>query len=371
MIIGIDAGCLSVNDERLKVGVFRMTLSLLERLTKIDKKNQYILYSFRPIKKEVIKKLNGDIQNKVVKPAKGWLSIWLPLELKKNPVDIFLGFSQSLPRLPSKTKGVVFVHDLTFEKYPQWFEDSYKKMSFNSRNAVKQASQIIAVSKATKKDLIDIYGINSSKISVIYEGFDKRLKNLSRKMAKKRLTPYGIKKPYFLFVGTFKQSKNIPNIIRAFSMFLKTYSGYQLVLVGSDYWLDRQIEKTLKEENLENSIKTLGFIPDHLLEALYSSAYVFISPSFNEGFGLTYLEALYFNLPIIAADRGATKEILGKTAVYVNPDKPEDISKAMKEVVSNKNIRKKTEEYRTEILNKFSWEKTAQQLCSLLRQYEK
>lgn len=370
MIVGIDAGCLGIKDERLKVGVYRMSLSLLQSLSKIDKKNFYNLYSFYPIEKKLLLSLGPRFKNIVIKPQKGWFNIWLPLALQKNPVDVFIGLSQSLPKLPDKTRGIVIIHDLTFEKCPQWFP-SYKKMSANSYNAAKKGELIIAVSQATKKDLIDIYQVDPQKIEVIYEGFDNRLKKVPSRLARKKLLSLGITKPYFLFIGTFKQSKNIPNILKGFSLFSKDCKDFQLVFAGSDYWLDKEINSTLKDLENRDLVKILGFVSDHELSALYSQATLFVSPSFNEGFGLTYLEAAYFGLPIIASKKGSIEEILGKAAFYVDPTRPEEISKALYRVSRDLSLRERFIKEAQKEVERFSWKKSAKKLLQILKTYEK
>lgn len=369
MIIGIDCGCLSITDERLKVGVYRLAVELLTSLSKIDKVNIYKLYSFNPIEEQILRNLGHNFKNIVIKPAKGWFNIWLPLELQKKPVNLFLGLSQSLPKLPKFTRSIVIIHDLTFEKNPEWFKRTYRRMSQNSRKAVTHTDQIVAVSKATKKDIIDIYKINQKKIKVIYPGLSTRFDSIPKDL-NYALKKYSLSKPYFLFVGTFKQSKNIPNLLRAFEIFSKINNQYDLILVGSDYWKDPEIERVLNKIKIKSKIKILGFLNDNELGNLYKKAYAFISPSFNEGFGLTFLEAVSFGLPIITSDCGSVRELLGKGAVYCQPSSPEDISRAIVELVNNKNKSKLVNLSRQNI-RKFVWSKTAKQLIGLFNNYAK
>ncbi len=362
MIIGVDAGCLGVSDERLKVGVYRFALELLSALFKLDRQNYYRLYSFFPIDKNLMKSFGNRVENQLVTPAKGWLKFWLPLELLRRPVDVFLGLSQSLPFLPLKLKKIVLVYDLTFEKNPQWFKNSYQKMSVNTRKAVVQADQIIAISQATKKDIIDYYQVPAEKIEVIYGGINNFLFELASRSKKDELLKLGITEPYFLFVGTLKQSKNVPNIIRAFLLFLKEKPNFQLVLVGSNYWLDEEIKRVLPKNKFKNKIKLVGFVPDSLLANLYKKAVAFVSPSFNEGFGLTYLEAALFTLPIITSNNGAIPEILGEAAFYVDSNNPQSICLGMLKVCKKPALVQEKRNLMEKIKKKFSWEKSAFQL---------
>ncbi len=361
MIIGVDAGCLSISDNRLKVGVYRMTNSFLRELSLIDKRNFYYLYSFQAIPKSILKKFSSRVENKIIKPSWGWMRIWLPLELQRHKVDVFLGFSQALPKLPSQTAGIVFVHDLTFHKYPKWFPKSLSKLKDNTKKAVLSAQKIIAVSQSTRNELVKIYDISRSKIEVIYEG----LELISSKPHNLR-----IKKPYLLYVGTFKQSKNIPNIIKAFTQFALKNTEYTFVLAGSDYWLDPEIMNTISLSPAKNNIKIMGFVSDNILAGLYSNASVFISPSYSEGFGLTFLEAAKFKIPIITSRRGSIPEVLGNGASYVDPNDISMIVESIVRILNDGIYRKKLINDASAHIKKFSYRKSANKLLQIINSYE-
>ena len=97
MNIGVDAGALSISDERLKLGVYWVNVNLLRELRKIDTKNTYFLYSFAPIDRKLMVDLGPRMINRVLTPQRGWFSLRLPLELAVHPVDVFLGLSQGIP----------------------------------------------------------------------------------------------------------------------------------------------------------------------------------------------------------------------------------------------------------------------------------
>lgn len=359
MIIGIDSGALGVDDERLKVGVYRMSLSLIKAITLEDRQNKYILYSFNPIDKKIMLSFGGSVVNKVL-PKKGFFKVWLPISILKDKNDCFLGLSQSLPKLPRNTKGILFVHDLSFAINPKWFPKSYTKMAQNTKNAIESADNIVAVSKATKKDIIKIFHTDSNKIAVIYEGYDDRLTKTIMKKPEFKIDNY------FLFVGTYKPSKNIPNLLKAFAKLVKENKKLNLVLVGSDYWHEQDINKIIKDLKLSRNVKSLGFIDDNLLAYLYSNAVAFVSPSFNEGFGLTFLEAARFKLPIITSDKGSIKEVLGGGALYTDPDSAVSIYNAMTEIYKNDKARKKLITKASENIKKFSWKKSAGEVLKII-----
>lgn len=166
MKIGVDAAILATKTN--KTGNYWLSFNLLKALAKIDKKNQYILYSFEPIPKKILSSFGKNFHNKVVRPIKFWLQVRVSLELLINKIDVFLGLNQALPLYSSK-KSVVFVLDLAFELFPALFTNK-SKLSWQTKRAIRKADKIIAISKSTKHDLVRIYGVLSNKITVNYPG---------------------------------------------------------------------------------------------------------------------------------------------------------------------------------------------------------
>ncbi|MBI3385196.1 glycosyltransferase [Candidatus Gottesmanbacteria bacterium] len=164
MKIGVDATVLA-DHNGVKAGNYHLAHNLLKALGKIDKKNEYLLYSYKPIAKELLKLYPKNFHNLILRPQKGWMQIRLSLEQIVRPVDVFLGLNQALPYFV-KSKSMVFCLDLAFEKFAQYFANA-KKLSWQTKRAVKIADQIIAISESTKNDLQDMYHVESSKIRVI------------------------------------------------------------------------------------------------------------------------------------------------------------------------------------------------------------
>lgn len=171
MKIGIDAGALSgVNP--FKSGNYYLTLNILKRMNinndSYNNYNDYILYTYEPIKKEIMKVLGSKFINKVAGPRRFWMMFGLPLELLKNPADLFIGFNQCLP-LFTGCKSIVFVLDLAFKIYPEMFGDLNKK-NIMTKLAIKNANKVIAISQSTKKDLIKYYNLPKKNIRVVFPG---------------------------------------------------------------------------------------------------------------------------------------------------------------------------------------------------------
>jgi glycosyltransferase involved in cell wall biosynthesis len=366
VIIGVDAGCLSVSDKRLQVGVYQLSFNLLKSLSRVDITNEYLLYSFSPISEDILSHFGPHMENRVLKPRKFWLTARVSLEFLLRKPDIFLGLNQALPIFhPMKT--IIFVYDLAFEHFPNCYLDSFNKLSWQTRYAVYHSDKIVAISYSTKNNLIKLYGIRGEKIEVNYPGVDSIFTPQSRMEINRIREKYGLKVPYFLFVGSLKPIKNIPRIIEGFYRFLKQMkTPYQLVLVGSDFWLDKEIPRRIKQLKLKKEVLNLGYLPREELPGIYSGAIAFISPSLYEGFGIPLLEAMACGMPIVTSNVGSMPEVVDNAALLVDPKDTDEISEAFIKIAKSRNLQDTLKKRGLERVKNFSWEKFAQTIFNLI-----
>lgn len=329
MIIGVDAGALSIADARLKVGVYRVTLNCLLQLERLDKKNIYRLYSFLPIEQGIVSRLGKNFTN-VVLPNRGWSLVWLPLELKRHPVDVFLGLSQMLPY--SSSYNIGFIYDLGFLHHPEAYPDSTRRLTKQTETLIRSADHIFAISHAVSDDIQERYTVASDIITVSYPGIDQRM------------TPEGDTykgpRPYFLSVGALKRGKNIPTAIRAFAEFIrKENKPFDYYLIGGDYWMDPQIFDVITQYKLHDRVKILGHVSDDQLASYYRGAVALLAPSLWEGFCLPAAEAMVCGCPIIGSNTGALPEIVGESGICVDPLDRKSIRHAMYILATDETVR--------------------------------
>lgn len=348
MTIGVDAGALSIDDDRLKVGVYRVTKHALASLAVIDRKNLYRLYTFTAIEEGIASGFKDRAEVRQL-PKRGWQRVWLPLELMKRPVDVFLGIAQSLPH--SKTSyNMGFVYDLGFLYHPEAYGASAKTLNNQTDKLVQRADHIITISHATKSDLIREYGLPKEKITVAYPGVDAAFSPGGEKFVGSN--------PYFLFVGSLTKTKDIPTLLHAFKAG-KTSQPYDLYLIGGDYWPDPAIEEAIKTLHLEDRVKKIGFVTDTDLPKYYRGALAFVTAALHEGFCLPAAESMACGTPVVALDRGALKEIVGEGGIIVR--KTETFAEAMVKM-TNKTIRQAFAKNAIVQSKKFRWEVFAKQI---------
>ena len=229
-----------------------------------------------------------------------------------------------LNRFAKQTKYVVTIHDLGVEYLPGYHKFPQRLyLDLASKYAAREADRLIAVSRATKLDLIKRYGVPSDKISVVHEGVDKAVFRPSLKLKVQSVkAKYKIDGDYFLYVGTVQPRKNLMFLIDIFSKLVKTISvktntsnynnshqKISLILAGKMGWDWEEILARVKVLGLGNRVKFIGFVNTADLPPLYSGALAAVSPSLFEGFGLTILEALSCGCRVIASDIPAHREI--------------------------------------------------------------
>ncbi|HUD19665.1 MAG TPA: glycosyltransferase family 1 protein [Patescibacteria group bacterium] len=361
MIIGVDAGALSITDDRLKVGVYRVTLHLLRELARMDMKNTYRLYSFSPIDRGVISELGDRMTNVVITPARGWFTVRLPIELTIHPVDVFLGVSQAIPRSTSHNIG--FIYDLGFLFNPDAYGNAAQKLKTQTQSLVERADSIVTISNTSKKDILREYTVDQSKVTVAYPGVDSLF------------SPIGVAfqstNPYVLFVGSLNKAKDLSLAIRAFSLAMKRVKKpYDFLLVGGDYWPDSRIDKTIQELGLERRVKKIGLISDSELPKYYRGATALFTTPLHEGFCLPAVESMACGTPVISVDRGAMKEIVGGGGLVSRNAQEVDIANTLYQFLSDDALQKKIRVRAIERSRKFRWKTFASQIYNLLAYYE-
>ncbi len=231
------------------------------------------------------------------------------------------------------TKLVVTVADVIPLRFPQHYPAEELFLKKNLAPLISLADRVIAISRATAIDLTEFFSLPPERTDVIHLGADlKMFSPWPTENDPAVLDRYGLKKPYFLYVGGFDWRKNCETILKAFSVFLREAGErYQLVFVGNDSPTPvmREIIDTLPDQPV-----TTGFIPEIDLPPLYRRATAFLFPSRTEGFGLPVVEAMACGTPVICSDRGSLPEIAAESGLLVDADNLGGWVEAMRSLVS-------------------------------------
>lgn len=305
--------------------------------------------------------------------------IFLPFVINKEKLDLMHFPHFNVPVFYFRP-FIITVHDLILKRFPTRKASTLNLLSYYFKNlayslvisiALKRAKKIISVSYFTKKDILKYFKINPKKIIVIYEGVvGQPIKNNSQKNKNFLKEKYGIKKDYLLYVGNAYPHKNLENLIDAFSKLVLIHKmDIQLVLVGQlDYFYKRLIVFSEGCPSLvAGSIIFTDYVDDSLLKVLYKNASLYVFPSLCEGFGLPPLEAMKYGTPVASSNATCLPEVLGKAAVYFNPNKSNDITLKVKTILKDKKIKDKLRSLGLNKSEEYSWKKTAKKTLKIYK----
>ncbi len=231
----------------------------------------------------------------------------------------------------TSAKRVVTVHDMIHEKYPEHFTGPDLDVPRKKLRAVLQADHVIVVSKHTYNDLLEITGIDSNKVSVVYHGS-------SIVPDKKGTRPKDTSSPYLLYVGLRNSVKNFKRLVEAYSASRQLKKTHRLVCVGGGAFSRVEKQFFLDRGVLESVVK----IPadDKKLVQLYANASVLVYPSLYEGFGLPLVEAMRCGCPVCCSNVSSMPEVAGDAAAYFDPLHVDSIREVLESVVYSDTVRK-------------------------------
>ena len=423
MLIGIDASRANIEH---KSGPAWYSYYLIRWLAKLDDKNEYILYTDKPLHGglldlksdqyygEEIKDLdypvdkNGfqridsphnNFRGKVLDwPYKYfWTQGRLSKEMLFHRPDVLFVPAHTLPFIRPK-KSLVTIHDVGYERMSLTFgegeigsERSLRKSFINlllrfislgrykihaqdylrwsTHFAVKKAYRIIANSNFTKKDIMNLYGANENKIEVIYNGYNRYLfSNIDDSRVDSVLQKYGIEKPYLFYIGRIERKKNIPLLIEAFAIFKEQNkeSNHKLLLVGDASHGYDETKYMISEFDLQDDVMMPGWIDEIDVPYIFRGADAFIFPSNYEGFGLPLLQAMAAEVPIAASNITSIPEVSDGAVLLFNPDHALMIADAIKKILFDDELRKELVEKGKKRKEDFSWQKTAEKTLELI-----
>jgi glycosyltransferase involved in cell wall biosynthesis len=248
------------------------------------------------------------------------------------------------------------------EKFPHLHTEQNRFFALSRhRNAAKSNAHFIAVSNQTKKDFIEIYGVDPQRISVVHHGVAiEQIDSVNEDMREKCLRKFGLSNERFvLFVGTLEPRKNLVNLIRAFAGIRNSQTDLKLVIVGMKGWRYEEIFEQIDYCNLREKFLWLGYLDEADKYALMKACEFFVYPSLYEGFGLPVLEAMACSKAIVTSENSAMSEFSKGAAIFVDPKKTDQLGGAMLELLTNEELKKNMSTQAREIAEKMSWKKCA------------
>lgn len=288
------------------------------------------------------------------------------VDRRLGPGSVFHATEHLLPWMARPS--VMTVHDLIFERYPQ--HHTLANRSF-LRVAmplfVRRAGAIIAVSRHTQRDILELYGTPPHKIHVVPEGIEERFRPAGAEEIRRVMESHSIRRPYLLMVGTLEPRKNHALAFEALARLKAEGRPHCLVVAGSKGWLFDDVRNRVGLQGLAGDVIFAGRVPDADLPALYSGACCFLMPSLYEGFGIPVLEAMACGAPVVCSKASSLPEVAGSAARFIEPMTGEALAEAVSQVLSSPET---TEQMRSEGRRqaaRFCWRNAAMQTVDVYR----
>jgi glycosyltransferase involved in cell wall biosynthesis len=351
-------------------GVSEYTYRLLLEIFAQDSENEYVLfYNARKNLEQYLPEFNfPNVTYKEFRYPNKLLNLgmrffgWPTIDQLLGGVEVFFSPNVNFSAFSSQTRKVVTVHDLSFIQHPEFFDWKHQLWHRLSQplNQIKKADHVIAVSEHTKRDCIELLGVPEEKITVIYEALSTPTPPpLTTSTIRET---YNLPEKFLLYLGTIEPRKNITSIIQALD---DVHETIPLVIAGKKGW---KYDEILKEAALrKDRVMFIDYVPAQDKFALLQAATLFVWPSFYEGFGIPPLEAQAMGTPVITAANSSLVEVVGDSAFLVNPDLVNQLSFAINELLSNPELYASYVEKGYTNIQRFSWQKAAQETLEVFK----
>ena len=296
--------------------------------------------------------------------------VLLSLELSGRGIDVYHSTQLSLParrRFPA----VVTIHDLAPLIWPaHYLRLPYSRMGHAWQYALaRRADAVIAVSEATKRDVVERLHVPEERVTVVPEAvdseFDPPLPEDGRALARAR---FGVPERYVLYVGQFDPRKNMRGLLRAFAAAADRDKDLRLVIVGELGKLSSHLREALESERVPRErVIVTGFVDDPTLAALYAGAECLLHAAFLEGFGLTALEALAAGTPVVGYAGGAVAEVVGDAGLLIPSGEENSLADALVRFLGDDALRSGLRARTRPRARVFSWDRAADETLAVYR----
>ncbi len=332
---------------------------LLLALGRADKTNEYFVFTnFETGANLVPKQANFQWKPQALRarfrPARIlWEQTVLPLEASRYRLDVLFNPGFTAPIFAPCPCVTVF-HDLQHKRHPEyfrWFDLPFWRLLLWA--SAHRSRQLIAVSEATREDLLHFYRLDAGRVTVISHGVEAAFFALDRTVIE----------PYVLCVSTLHPHKNLDRLIRAYA---RRKRDFRLVLAGMRGFHAESLDALIAELGVADSVQLIGWIPREDLYRWYGRARAFMYPSTFEGFGLPVLEAMAAGVPVACSDIPPLREVAGDAALFFDPLDEDSIVAALDRILTDDALRRGLSQAGPQRARQFTWERAAERTLRVL-----
>jgi starch synthase len=226
------------------------------------------------------------------------------------------------------------------------------------RKLAETSDLVIAVSQSVKHDLVSRYGVDPLKVHVVHNGVDVEKSHPSRQ-----------RENMFLYLGRQTAHKGLPYLLTAFGKFARIHKNYKLVIVGErlEGGIDQSLVHLASELSIRDRVEFTGRLPEARTWEVLGLAKCLILPSLAEAFGMTVLEAMASETPVIATRVGGIPDVVrnGRNGLLVPPADPDSLADSMERIAADSRLRRKLAEAGKQTCARFTWDEMARRTIQI------
>ncbi len=379
MLIGIDASR-ALNAKR--TGTERYSLEIIRHLLQTPNaaRHRFRLYLHQPVDAALFAppgtRTTAPWEPCLLPSVRAWSHRRLGPEVRTRRPDLLFVPAHVLPvallgrPLPP---SVVTIHDVGYLDFPASHATGERLyLDWSTRAAVRRATHLIAVSEATRRDLITLLHAPEERVSVVHEA-GAPLPPCSPEEIASVQARYGLQRPYALYVGTLRPRKNLVRLVQAYARLHERAAQspgppFDLVLAGAPGHDSDDLLRAVRSAALPGRIHLTGYLSEADLPPLLRGARLFCYPSLVEGFGLPILEAQSAGVPVVTTTNSSLPEVAGDAALLVEPTDVDALADAMLRVSRDEPLRQRLIAAGYENVKRFSWAKAARETLAVLEE---
>lgn len=300
-----------------------------------------------------------------------WESVTIPSRLRRDRPDLVYtpGFA---PPMFAPCPRVATVHDLIGVLFPG-NQRGFSKIYWTAwlPAAMRRARLLAASSESTRRDVLRLLRIDEKKVRVVPLSVDPCFKKLaSRDTIDAVLSRRGLsRRRYFIAVGSLEPRKNLLRLLQAYALLAERADpGFDLAIAGKPAGAERELAAFVAGKPWQRNVHFLGYTSDEELVALYNGALGYAAVSLYEGFGLPALEAMSCGRSGVVSERTSLPEVVGDTAILVDPEKPAAIAEALTAYAETSALREDLERAAHERSAQFSPQRMAKSMIELFQE---
>ena len=255
---------------------------------------------------------------------------------------------------------VLTVHDLIYKRFPEYHKSlNYWYLNRAMPLYCARAAAIVAVSEATRRDLVQFYGVDPAKVTVVYEAAATHFQPAPLARIAAVRDSYHLPPRFLIHLSTIEPRKNLMRLLDAFQILRRSFPDLHLLLAGGRGWLDDDFFARIAAEGLGEVVRPLGWVPDEDLPAIIGAAALAVQPSLYEGFGLPILEHMACGQVVAASDSSSHPEVGGAAAAYFDPTDSEQMAAVIARLLSDGDEYARRRELGLAQAARFSWDRAA------------